>query len=128
MSRVSAHAALAAAVLAASAPASAAPRPDEPATPAAPDAARVRRAAEAFDAGVAALKDKRYELAASRFEEADAAVPSPQALRQAIRARHQAGQGARAATLAAQALQRYPGDRPTVELAEDTIDQLEPVL
>jgi hypothetical protein len=132
MSRVSAHAALAAAALAAAAPASAAPRPDDspaqPAPPAAPDAARVRRAAEAFDAGVAAFKDKRYELAASRFEEADAAVPSPQALRQAIRARHQAGQGARAATHAAQALQRYPGDPPTVELAEDTIDQLEPVL
>lgn len=59
------------------------------------DAARVRAAAEQFDAGVTAFKARDYEGAASHFEAADAAVASPKALRQAIRARVEAGQGSR---------------------------------
>ena len=94
----------------------------------APDAAQIRQAAEQFDAGVIAYKQKDFEGAASRFEAADAAVPGAKALRQAIRARMEAGQGARAATLSAQAIERYPGDDVTVKLAKDTIDKVAPLV
>lgn len=91
-----------------------------------PDAAQVRQAAEQFDAGVTAYKQKDFAGAAARFEAADAAVPGAKALRQAIRARLEAGQGARAATLAAQALSRYPTDDVTTKLAKETIAKVEP--
>jgi hypothetical protein len=117
----SAHAAALTALLLVSAPALA----DEKK---APDAARVRAAAEQFDAGVTAFKAKDYEGAASHFEAADAAVPSPKALRQAIRARVEAGQGSRAATLAALAMERYASDDATAKLAKETIEKFEPVL
>jgi len=91
-----------------------------------PDAAQVRQAAEQFDAGVTAYKQKDFEGAAARFEAADAAVPGAQALRQAIRARMEAGQGARAATLAAQALDRYPTDAVTTKLANEIIAKVQP--
>lgn len=93
-----------------------------------PDAAHLARAAEEFDAGVGAFKRKDYEGAATHFEAADAAVPSPKTLRQAIRARSEAGQGARAATLAAQALDRYGDDAATARLAHDTLDKYAPIL
>jgi hypothetical protein len=121
MSRIAPAAALTALILAA-APASAENGKK------APDAARVRTAAEQFDAGMAASKAKDWETAASNFEAADAAVPSPQALRKAIRARVEAGQGSRAATLAALALERYAGDEATAKLAHETIDKFEPLL
>jgi hypothetical protein len=92
-----------------------------------PDAAQVRQAAEQFDAGVTAYKQKDFEGAAARFEAADAAVPGAKTLRQAIRARQEAGQGARAATLAAQALERYPSDDVTTKLATETIAKVEPL-
>ncbi len=93
-----------------------------------PDAAQIRQAAEQFDAGVIAYKQRDFEGAASRFEAADAAVPGPKSLRQAIRARLEAGHGARAATLAAQAIERYPGDEPTIKLAKETIAKVEPTV
>jgi hypothetical protein len=93
-----------------------------------PDAAQIRQAAEQFDAGVNAYKQRDFEGAGSRFEAADAAVPSAKALRQAIRARMEAGQGSRAATLSAQALERYPGDDATVKLAKDAIAKVEPLV
>jgi hypothetical protein len=93
-----------------------------------PDQAHLAKAAEQFDAGVTAYKQKDYESAAAHFEAADAAVPGPKALRQAIRARVEAGQGARAATLAAQALERYPGDDATTKLARDTVDKYKAIL
>ncbi|MFT3766183.1 MAG: hypothetical protein QM820_11820 [Minicystis sp.] len=120
MPRVVAAAVLTALLLAA-APASAEP-------PKPPDAARVRTAAEQFDAGVTAFKGKDFEGAASHFEAADAAVPSAKALRQAIRARTEAGQGSRAATLAGQALLRFGSDEATVKLARETIEKFEPLL
>jgi hypothetical protein len=89
------------------------------------DAAKVRQAAEQFDAGAAAFNAKDYEGAASRFEAADSAVPSERALRSAIRARVEAGQKSRAATLAALALARYPNDASTSKLARDTLSKLE---
>jgi hypothetical protein len=93
-----------------------------------PDAAHLRAASEQFDAGVNAFKHKDYEGAATHFEAADVAVPSPKALRQAMRARAEAGQGAQAATLAEQALARYPNDESTAKLAHETLEKLEPLL
>lgn len=93
-----------------------------------PDTAHLRAAAAAFDAGVGALKQKDFEAAATHFEAADAAVPSPKALRQAIKARSEASQGAQAATLAALALERYAGDEVLAKLARDTVEKFEPLL
>ena len=93
-----------------------------------PDAAKVRAAAEQFDAGVSAFKRKDFEGAASHFEAADAAVPGTKALRRAIQARVEAGQGSRAATLAALALDRYPNDAATTKLAKDTVEKLHALL
>jgi hypothetical protein len=115
-----------AAVLAALALASAPALADGPRKP--PDAARVRTAAEQYDAGVAAFKAHDFERAASHFEAADAAVPSAAALRQAIRARAEAGQKSRAATLAALALDRYGRDDTTVKLAREALAKLGPEL
>ena len=92
------------------------------------DADTVKRAAAAFDDGSRAYRTKRYELAASHFEAADDAVPSARALRMAIRARDKADQPARAATLAAQALQRYPDDGKVKKLAFETISAHEDAL
>src|SRR5256885_1314583 len=73
-----------------------------------PDAGKLRDAADSFEAGARAFKDKHFEEAATHFEAADAAVPSEKSLRLAIRARSEAGQGARASSLAALALDLYP--------------------
>ncbi len=87
------------------------------------------RAAEQFDAGVGgAFKKKDFEGAATHFEAANAAAPSAMALRQAIRAHVEAGQGARAATLSVIALSRYPSDTGIGKLAKDTIEKFEPIL
>ncbi len=89
------------------------------------DADALRRAALAFDDGSDAYRAGKFELAASHFEAADEAVPSARALRMAIRSRHEAKQGARAATLAALALDRYPDDAETKNLALTTISAQE---
>lgn len=94
----------------------------------APDAAQIRKAAEQFDLGAAALKRGDFEAAASHFEAADAAAPSAEALRQAIRARTEASQGSRAATLAALAIERYPSDHKLVKLARETIEKFQPLV
>lgn len=118
-----AAAAVLTAILLAAAPAAADKNGSKP-----PDAARVRTAAEQYDAGVAANKAQDFQAAASHFEAADAAVPSGAALRQAIKSRAAAGQGSRAATLAAQALERYPGDEGMGKFARETIEKFEPSL
>lgn len=94
----------------------------------APDPAKIKRAAEEFDLGVAAFKARQYEEAAQHFEAADEAVPGVKALRLAIRARSEAGHGSRAATLAAQALDRYPGDADTTKLANETLEKHRAIL
>ena len=48
------------------------------------DADAVRKAASSFDEGGAAYRDGRFELAASHFEAADAAVPSARAVRMSM--------------------------------------------
>lgn len=94
----------------------------------APSAAQLRTAAEQFDLGVEAYKQRAYEQAASHFEAADSAVPSAKTLRLSIRARVEAGQASRAATLAALARLRYPGDEATGKIARETLDKLAPRL
>jgi hypothetical protein len=93
-----------------------------------PDAAKVRTAAAQFEAGALAYKKGAFEEAASAFEAADASVRSPKPLRLAIKAHDKAGQGSRAATLAALALARYPDDAETADLAKKTIAALSPKL
>src|SRR4051794_36000379 len=89
------------------------------ADPPPPDPAKVRIAAEQFDAGTVARNQKDFQGAASRFEAADAAAPSAPSIRQAIRGGADAGQLSRAATLAAQAKDRYPDDPQTTKLADE---------
>ncbi len=100
--------------------------PDAHAAP--PDAAKVRTAASEFDLGVKALDAKDFAVAAAHFEAADAAVPSDKALRRAILARADAGQGSRAATLAALVLVRHPDSANAVKLANETLARFGPSL
>lgn len=93
-----------------------------------PDPAKLKIAAENFDAGNAYRKVNDFERAASSYEAAHEAVPSAKALRYAIKMRSAAGHGARAATLAAQALDRYPSDDELKKVAEETIEKYEPIL
>jgi hypothetical protein len=76
-----------------------------------PDAERLKIAAEEFDAGRRAFKVKDFENAAVHFENADRDAPSPEALQSAMRARKEAGQVARAATLGAWGVARHPNDK-----------------
>jgi hypothetical protein len=69
-----------------------------------------------------------YAQAAELFEVADQAAPSPAALRSAIRNREASGQAVRAATLALRAVERYPNDKETRELAEGALGRLAPKL
>ena len=62
-----------------------------------------------------------YSRAAELFEVAYQAAPSPAALRSAIRNREQSGQTVRAATLALRALEKYPSDQETRQLAESVL-------
>ena len=94
------------------------PAPPEPA-PGGVD--RIKAAAEEFDAGRRAFLTGDFAKAAEHFENADRDVPSPEAIRMAIRARKSARHDARAATLAGLALQRYPDDQATAAVAQQTL-------
>lgn len=89
-----------------------------------PDPAKLAAASESFEAGARAFSANRFEEAAAHFEAADAAAPSAKALRLAIKSRKNAGNAARAASLAALALDRYPNDDETKKLAKETLDEL----
>jgi hypothetical protein len=88
----------------------------------------VEVAAKAFSEGQQAQVRGDFVRAAELFEIADQAVPSPAAVRSAIRMRGAAGQDVRAATLALQAIQRYADDGETRAVAETTIGRLGPRL
>lgn len=90
-----------------------------------PSADRVKAAAEEFDAGRRAYLAKDYDTAATHFENADRDAPAPEAIRNAIRARNDAKQFARAATLAAAALARYPDDKNTAKFAKQVLSASE---
>lgn len=87
-----------------------------------PTAAELQAAAEEFDAGLKAIKRQDYDAAAARFEGADREVPSPGAIQASIRARRDAKQMDRAATLAEQALLRYPENAPLVAFAKGVVE------
>lgn len=86
-----------------------------------PDPQQLRKAADAFDEGTRAFKSGRFEEAADLFETADRLAPNASALGNAIRARRSAKQGAKAATLAATALARFPDDAPLRDLAQGVL-------
>lgn len=88
----------------------------------------VHSAAAAFEEGQRAQLRGDFAQAADLFEIADRSAPSPAALRSAIRNHRAASQPARAATLAAEAQQRYPDDAETIALAAETIAALTPTL
>jgi hypothetical protein len=87
----------------------------------APGADQIQFAAREHDLGYRAYLDKQYAEAASHFENAFFAAPNPAELRSAVRARRDAGELARAATLAAIGQRRFPSDPATVKVAADTI-------
>ncbi len=91
------------------------------AAPSAPSAAAVKRAADEFDRGRDAYRAEQYVEAGERFEAADAHAPSAAALRLAIASRKEAGQLARAATLAALALDRHGDDAELADFAREVI-------
>ncbi len=96
-----------------------------PAGAAPTDPAKVRAAAEEFDAGRRAYKAHDLEQAALHFENADRDAPNPEALRNAIRCRREAKQRARATTLAAAAVARYPDDAALSAYAAQIISEHE---
>jgi len=94
----------------------------------APSAERIRSAAAEYDAGRRAFTDGKYEDAAVHFENAYHDAPNAQTLRNAIRARKQANQLARAATLAVVAQQNYSDDEPTQQIVKETLAEAGPKL
>src|ERR1051325_5385040 len=90
-----------------------------------PDADRLKAAADEFDSGRRAFKIKDFENSAIHFENADRDAPSPEALQSAIRARKEAGHTARASTLAALALSRYPNDKNFGDYARQVLSESE---
>ncbi len=91
-----------------------------------PGVDQLQFAAREHDLGYRAYVDKRYDEAASHFETAFFAAPNPAELRSAIRARRDAGQMARAATLAAVGQRRFPNDPATAKVAAEVIGQAQP--
>ena len=67
----------------------------------------------------------QFENAAVYFENADRDAPSPEALQSAIRARKDAGQAARALTLAAWGTSRYPNEKPFGDYVRGLFAELE---
>jgi hypothetical protein len=93
-----------------------------------PTPAQIRAAAEAFDRGREAYKAEQYQEAAEQFERADANAPSATALELAIRSRDRAGNGDRAATLAALALTRHSDNAELTALANEVLEKAKPGL
>lgn len=93
-----------------------------------PSPERLKAAAEEFDRGRRAYLAKDFEQAAVHFENAFRDAPRAETLRLAIRARREAEQPARAATLAAVALERYENDAATSQLARTTLGAVAPEL
>ncbi len=83
-------------------------------------------AAQEHDLGYRAYVAKSFDEAAAHFENAFFAAPNPAELRSAIRARREAGELARAATLAGIADRRYPGDTALGKLTSETLAQARP--
>jgi len=103
----------------------------EPVSPPAPadrtpdgvPADRVKDAADEFDRGRAAFLAKDFSAAATFFANAYRAAPRAESLRLAIRAHREAKELARAATLAAIAVERHGSDAATARMAKETLDE-----
>jgi hypothetical protein len=95
---------------------------------AAPSAERIKSAMAEYDAGRRAFTDGKYEEAAVHFENAYHDAPNAQTLRNAIRARRQANQLARAGTLSLLAQDRYADDEQTLQVAKEAIAEASPKL
>lgn len=93
-----------------------------------PSAEHIKSAAAEYDAGRRAFTDGKFEDAAIHFENAYHDAPAAQALRFAIRARKQANQLARAATLAIIAQQNYADDEPTQQAVKEVLAEATPKL
>jgi hypothetical protein len=89
---------------------------------------RVQSAAAEYDAGRRAFMEQKYEEAAVHFENAWHDAPRAEALRNAIRARREAKQLARAATLAMVGERVYGDDVTTMVVVRDTLNQTAPKL
>jgi hypothetical protein len=87
---------------------------------------QIEFAAREHDLGYRAYLDKQYAEAASHFENAFFAAPNPAELRSAVRARRDAGELARAATLAALGQRRFPDDPATRKIAAEVMAQAQP--
>ena len=87
----------------------------------APSGERLKSAAEEYDKGRRAYLANDFEQAAVHFENAYNDAPRAEALRNAIRARTQAKQLSRAATLSALAASLYGTDAATLDLATATL-------
>jgi hypothetical protein len=83
-------------------------------------------AAQEHDLGYRAYVAKQYDEAATHFENAFFAAPNPAELRSAVRARREAGELARAATLAAIGQRKYPEDTALGKLAQETVSEARP--
>lgn len=81
----------------------------------------VRSAAEEYDLGTKAYRNKQYVEAARAFEAAYAHAPNPEALRAAIVARQKSKQTARAATLAALAQKAHDDDDELRKVAVEAL-------
>ncbi|HEY8092069.1 MAG TPA: hypothetical protein VIF09_29610 [Polyangiaceae bacterium] len=90
------------------------------------DAEQLQFAAHEHDLGYRAYVAKSFDEAATHFENAYFAAPNPAELRSAIRARREAGELARAATLASIGQRRHPGDAPLAKLTEETLAEAKP--
>jgi hypothetical protein len=99
-----------------------------PLVQASPGAEQIQFAAHEHDLGYRAYLDRRYDEAATHFENAFFAAPNPAELRSAIRARREAGQLARAATLASIGQRKFPGDAATERFAAEVLAEARPRL
>ncbi|HEU4533531.1 MAG TPA: hypothetical protein VFS00_05410 [Polyangiaceae bacterium] len=90
---------------------------------AAPTPQQIRNAADEFDLGVRAARARDYEGAASHIENADREAPSAEALQGALRARYDAKQWARAASLAELAAERHPQRKNLVTFARSVLNK-----
>ncbi len=83
-------------------------------------------AAEAYDRGTTAYLSEQYELAAHWFERAYRLVAASTALVQAVRAHHKAGNSIRAANLALQLQDEYPGDARSKQVTSAVVGAIKP--
>jgi hypothetical protein len=86
----------------------------------------VEFAASEHQRGYQAYTGKHYEQAAIHFENAFFSVPNPSELRSAIRARRDAKEYARAATLSALGERKYPDDGAMTRAADEAIADAKP--